>query len=79
MVRNAWFEALIGPSDSKIGKKRATLFYMQPQKFFTEVCYFFREDTKGLLMALKDPDELQTSNEKKSGQEIYSQISLFQT
>ena len=33
-LRTAWFRAIIGPQDSEIGKKRATLFYMQPEKYF---------------------------------------------
>ena len=30
-LRTAWFKALIGPQDSKIGEKMATLLYMQPE------------------------------------------------
>ena len=34
-LRIAWFEAVIGPLDLKIGKKRDTLFDIQPEKYFS--------------------------------------------
>ena len=33
-LQSAQYKAVIGPIDSKIGAKRAALFYMEPEKYF---------------------------------------------